>query len=156
DAMASALQSLPPRRSATSEPDDWHWVLRSSANRPVLRAVDPNSDKDKDKDKDKDNASSVAGEQPEDRSLRATVAFMAGAEGAGFGSAGEMTTAFALEKSLFGAGTFSFDGNIGASSGDPSGVLRAAYAHDFGASSRPTFALIYRRFAAPGTFVGNS
>ncbi len=152
DAMAGTLQSLPARRSATSDPDDWHWVLRSSANRPVLRAVEQNSDKDR----DKDNASSVAGEQPEDRSLKATVAFMAGAEGAGFGSAGDMTTAFALEKSLFGAGTFSFDGNIGASSGDPSGVLRAAYAHDFGASSRPTFALIYRRFAAPGTFVGNS
>jgi hypothetical protein len=147
-AMAGAAQSLPARRSPATDPDDWHWVLRSSANRPVLRAVDH--------DNDAANSASASGEQPEDRSLKARVAFFAGSEAGGFGSSGDVTTAFSLEKSLFGSGTFSFDGNIGASSGDPAGVLRASYAHDFGTSQHPTFAVIYRRFAAPGTFVGNS
>jgi hypothetical protein len=148
NAMAGAAQSLPARRSPTTDPDDWHWVLRSSANRPVMRAVDENNGAGK--------AASISGEQPEDRSLKARVAFVAGSDAGGFGSAGDMTTAFLLEKSLFGSGTFSFDGNIGASTGDPAGVLRASYAHDFGSSQHPVFAVIYRRFAAPGTFVGNS
>jgi len=148
NAIAGALQSLPARRSSATEPDDWHWVLRSSANRPVLRAVDQDNQGD-------DAWSSNMGETADDHGLRARVAFIAGSEAGGFGSSGDMTTAFALEKSLF-SSTFSFDGNIGASSGDPSGVLRASYSHDFGASSRPTFSVIYRRFAAPGTTVGNS
>src|SRR5262245_31835222 len=146
NALAGALQSLPARRSVTSEPDDWHWVLRSSANRPVLRAVDPNND----------DSAPQSGEGAEERSLKGRVAFIAGSEAGGFGGAGEMTTAFALEKSLFSSGTFYFNGNIGASSGDPAGVLRASYSQDFGTSQHPVFALIYRRFAAPGTFVGNS
>ncbi|HMF92045.1 MAG TPA: carboxypeptidase-like regulatory domain-containing protein [Candidatus Angelobacter sp.] len=148
NAMASATQALPARRSVATEPDDWHWVLRSSANRPVLRAVD--------QDNNAGDPASAAAEQTDDHSLKARVAFFAGSEAGGFGSAGDMTTAFALEKSLFGSGTFSFDGNIGASSGDPAGVLRASYSQDFGTSQHPVFALIYRRFAAPGTFVGNS
>src|SRR5262249_52850598 len=49
----------------------------------------------------------------------------------------------------------SFDGNIGASA-DPTGVLRASYAHDFGGSSRPTFTVTYRHFATPGNAVQNS
>jgi hypothetical protein len=148
NSMASVAQSLPARRSTTTDPDDWHWVLRSSANRPVLRAVDHENDAS--------SPVSASGEQAEDRSLKARVAFVAGSEAEGFGSAGDMTTAFALEKSLFGSGTFSFDGNIGASTGEPAGVLRASYAHDFGTSQHPVFAVIYRRFAAPGTFLGSS
>jgi hypothetical protein len=151
-AMSSVAQSLPARRSVTTEPDDWHWVLRSS-NRPVLRAVDHQDNGNNDTSS---AASSATGEQPEDRSLRTRVAFFAGSDAGGFGSAGDMTTAFALEKSVFGSGTFSLDGDIGASPGDPAGVLRASYSHDFGMTQRPTFAVIYRRFAAPGTFVGNS
>src|SRR5215471_17799025 len=69
-AMSSVAQSLPARRSVTTEPDDWHWVLRSS-NRPVLRAVDH---------QDNNDTSSAAGEQPEDRGLRTRVAFFAGSE----------------------------------------------------------------------------
>jgi len=57
---------------------------------------------------------------------------------------------------MFSSGTFSFNGNIGASAGDPTGVLRASYAHDFGDSSRPTFTVTYRHFAAPGAAVQNS
>jgi len=152
--LADALKMMPPRRTEADEPDDWHWTLRSAANRPVLRVLE------KDKDSDDSAAMIVVShnrtEQGSDRSVKASVALMAGAEAGGFGSAGDVTTSFALEKSLFSSGTLSFNGNIGASAGDPSGVLRASYAHDFGDSSRPVFTVTYRHFAAPGAAVQNS
>lgn len=150
--LADALKLLPPRRTKASEPDDWHWTLRSSANRPVLRVVE----------EDKNSKGLVVvsrNDSPEaatDKALKGRVAFMAGSEAEGFGSAGDMTTAFALQKSMFSAGTFSLKGNIGATSGDPTGILRASYAHDFGDNSRPTFTITYRHFAPPGAAVENS
>src|SRR5262249_32834641 len=148
---ADALKLIPSRRSETDEPDDWHWTLRSTANRPILRVLE----------KDKDSSDSAAmvvvshnnPERGDDRAVKASVAFIAGAEGGGFGSAGDVTAAFALEKSMFSSGTFSFNGNIGASAGDPTGVLRASYAQNFGDASRPTFTVTYRHFAAPGAAV---
>ena len=150
--LADALKMLPPRRTPQTEADDWHWTLRSSANRPVLRVVEEDK-----KDKGLIVVSrSQNPEHPQDRDLTGHVAFLAGAEADGFGSAGDMTTAFALQKSMFSSGTLSLNGNIGANSGDPTGILRASYAHDFGDSSRPTFTVTYRHFAAPGTAVENS
>jgi len=148
--ISDALQSLPARRSERTQPDDWHWTLRSATSRPVLRAVDPGGNTD--------NATtqSVVREKREDRSVKGTIAFIAGSEAEGFGSASDMTTAFALEKSLFASGTLTFDGNIGASAGDPAGVLRASYSHDFGDVSQPTVTVTYRRFASPGVVVENS
>jgi len=151
--LADALKLLPPSRSKNSEPDDWHWTLRSAANRPVLRALEEDKTTDK-------GGLVVVSRAPEslqnaDR-LKGRVAFIAGAQADGFGSAGDMTTAFALEKSLFSAGTLMLNGNIGATAGDPSGVVRASYAHDFGDSSRPTITLTYRHFAIPGIAVENS
>jgi hypothetical protein len=151
--IAEALLAMPPRRSATSKPDDWHWTLRSSANRPVLRVVAANDDQS---DDSASQPASTAGEKPENRSLKARVAFIAGSEAEGFGGSGDMTTAFSLEKSLFSDGTFSFAGNIGSAAGDPAGILRASYSHDFGPGSHPTFTVTYRRFAAPGVAVENS
>src|SRR6266852_1414600 len=146
--LADAMKFLPARRSPATEPDDWHWTLRSAANRPVLRIWE--------KDKDKNDGESPVvvsnrSENSENRALKASVAFIAGSEADGFGSAGDVTTSFALEKSLFNSGTISFNGNIGTSSGDPTGVLRASYAHDLGNASRPTFTVTYRHFAAPGS-----
>jgi hypothetical protein len=149
--LVDALKLLPPQRTKTTEADDWHWTLRSSANRPVLRVVEP--------DKETKGLVVVSRENPEpggDRSLKARVAFLAGSEAEGFGSAGDMTTAFALQKSMFSSGVFSFNGNIGANAGDPTGVLRASYSHDFGAASRPTMTITYRHFAVPGATVENS
>ncbi|HKD79456.1 MAG TPA: carboxypeptidase-like regulatory domain-containing protein [Candidatus Angelobacter sp.] len=152
--LNDALKLIPPRRSDNDEPDDWHWTLRSAGNRPVLRVLE--------KDKDSDDADSmivvshIGSEHGESRPVKASVAFIAGAEAGGFGGTGDVTTAFALEKSLFSSGTLSFNGNIGALAGDPTGVLRASYAHDFGDNSRPTFTVTYRHFAAPGTAVQNS
>src|SRR5512146_640111 len=42
--LADALKLLPPRRTTATAPDDWHWTLRSSANRPVLRALEKDKD----------------------------------------------------------------------------------------------------------------
>jgi hypothetical protein len=152
--LADALKLMPVRRSETDEPDDWHWTLRSAANRPILRL-------EKDKDSSDNSSMVVVSQNKSERGgnqlpVKASVAFIAGAEAGGFGSAGDVTTAFALEKSLFSSGTLSFNGNIGASSGDPTGVLRASYAHNIGDSSRPTFTVTYRHFAAPGVAVQNS
>ncbi|HEV8491522.1 MAG TPA: carboxypeptidase-like regulatory domain-containing protein [Candidatus Angelobacter sp.] len=152
--LADALKLMPVRRSETDEPDDWHWTLRSAANRPILRL-------EKDKDSSDNSSMVVVSHNKSERGgsqlpVKASVAFIAGAEAGGFGSAGDVTTAFALEKSLFSSGTLSFNGNIGASSGDPTGVLRASYAHNIGDSSRPTFTVTYRHFATPGVAVQNS
>lgn len=144
--LADALQLLPPRRSSSSDADDWHWTLRSAANRPILRF-------------DEKQGPLVVvsnSEGSDDHILKARVAFIAGAEAEGFGSAGEVTTSFALEKSLFTSGTLSFNGNIDSTSGHPNGVLRASYAHDFGTGSHPQFTVTYRHLASPGMAVQNA
>ncbi len=143
--LADAINLIPNRRSSNADPDDWHWTLRSSVNRPVLRMAD--------------TGPLVVVENPEpgeDHDLKARVAFIAGAEADGFGSAGEMTTAFSLEKSLFAADTFSFNGDIGSTSGEATGIVRASYAHDFGSGSRPQLTVTYRHLATPGLAVQNA
>jgi hypothetical protein len=144
NALADSQKLLPWKPSGAA-PDDWHWTLRSSANRPILRMQD-----------DRNTAPGGAQEKTADHSLKAQVAFMAGSDAEGFGGTGDVTTSFALRKSLFTDGMLSFSGNIAAASGDPAGVVEASYEHDFGAASHPVFALAYRRFAAPGAVVPNS
>jgi len=143
--LADALQLLPAPRSSSSDPDDWHWTLRSTANRPILRVAD-------------DGPLVVCNsENPADHVLKARVAFLAGSEADGFGSAGEVTTSFSLEKSLFTSGTFSFNGNIDSASGQPNGVLRASYTHAFEITgSHPRFTVTYRHLASPGLAVQNA
>ena len=145
--LADALKLIPSRRPPNADPDEWHWTLRSAANRPVLRVFD------------KGPLVVVSNsEDPDDHVLKARVAFIAGTDADGFGSAGEMTTAFSLEKSLFTSGTFSLNGDIGSSTGagDPNGVLRASYSHDFGGFSRPQLTVTYRHLASPGLAVQNA
>lgn len=145
--LADALKLIPHRPAGDAGPDDWHWTLQSSANRPVLRI-------------DEDGPVVVLArsrEEADDRSLKARVAFIAGAQADGFGSAGEMTTSFALEKSLFSSGMFSFNGDLDTASGEPTGVLRASYRQDLGGSvSGPALTLTYRRLASPGAAVQNA
>src|SRR5215472_8499366 len=38
--LADAINLIPSRRSPNSDPDEWHWTLRSAANRPILRVFD--------------------------------------------------------------------------------------------------------------------
>jgi hypothetical protein len=143
--LSDALKLVPSRRAPNSDPDDWHWTLRSAANRPILRIFN--------------DGPPVVVENPEEadeRALKASVAFIAGSDADGFGSVGEMTTAFSLEKSIFSSGTFSFNGDVGTSYGEPTGVLRASYAHDFGNGSKPRLTLTYRHLASPGMAVQNA
>ncbi|HLJ27534.1 MAG TPA: carboxypeptidase-like regulatory domain-containing protein [Candidatus Angelobacter sp.] len=143
--LADAINLIPNRRSPNSDADEWHWTLRSAANRPILRVFD--------------NGPLVVVENPEaaeDHILKARVAFIAGSEADGFGSDGEMTTAFSLEKSLFASGMFSVNGDIGNAYGEPSGIVRASYAHDFGNGSRPKVTVTYRHLASPGLAVQNA
>jgi len=140
--LEDAIGLIPSRRSPDADPDDWHWTLRSTSNRPVLRVFEGGP-------LVVENA-----ETPSDRDLKASVAFIAGADGDNFGGS-EVSTAFSLEKSLFTSGLFSVNGNIGNSPGETSsGVIRASYSHDFGTGSRPQLAVIYRY--SPGLAIQNS
>ena len=133
--LFEAIQMMPTRRNSPQDEDDWKWTLRSAGNRPILRVLD-----------DGDAVVVASADHPDDRRLKAHVAFVAGSEAAGFGSTAEASTAFTLERSLFSSGTLSFKGNVGYGNGEPGGVLRATYSHQFG-SSRPQVALTARRFA---------
>ena len=77
--LADALKMIPARRSDTDGPDDWHWTLRSAANRPILRVLE--------KDKDSSDSGSLVvvshknSESGGDRAVKASVAFIAGGSG---------------------------------------------------------------------------
>ncbi len=137
--LFEALQMSPPQRRLNSDDDDWKWTLRSQANRPILRAVEGSDPK----------LVAVSGETG-DHALKGRLAFVAGSEAGGFGSAGDMSTAFVLEHSLFSSGTVSLGGNVGYGAGaSPGSVVRAAYAQQLPDGSRPEVALTVRRFASP-------
>lgn len=150
--LSDAMKLIPQRRPVQADPDDWHWTLKSSAGRPVLRIYDDGPMVVVSKG---DSRSDSRAEEADDRVLKARVAFIAGSQADGFGSTGEMTTAFSLEKSLFSSGLLSFNGNVDTSTGDPNGVLRASYSGDFG-SSRPTVTITYRHLASPGAALQNA
>lgn len=143
--LADALKFLPPRRDVSTDPDDWHWTLRSTVNRPVLRALEQDTDQDGSLIVVSSNANA---ETQKDQALKARVGFLAGD--------GDVTTSFALEKSIFSAGVFALNGNISGQSSDPTGVIRASYTHQLGEVSQPAVTITYRRFAFPGTALENS
>jgi hypothetical protein len=133
--LYEAMQLMPLRGRTATEDDDWRWTLRSMANRPLLRVLD-----------DGPLVVVSQSEGAQDKVLKARVAFLAGTEGSGFGNAADSATSFNVEKSMFSAGTFSFDGNVGNATGAPT-VLRASFAHEFSNGSRPQVAITVRRFA---------
>ncbi len=135
--LFEAMQLLPTPR-ATSDEDGWKWTLRSAANRPILRVMD--------------NGPMVVTKGNE-RTLKARVAFVAGSQAEGFGSAGEMSTNFSLERSIFSSGTLSLGGNVGYGAGPQDGVVRASYSHRMGDGSTPELTLTMRRFATPDSVV---
>ncbi len=114
----------------TSDDDDWKWTLRSVANRPVLRVFDP--------------ATGI--EQP-DHDVKASVAFLAGSEAAGYGTGSDLSTAFSVERSIFSASRVGLSGNVGYGDGLPTAVLRVMYSHFLPDGSGPSMAVTMRRFA---------
>ncbi len=138
--LFEALQLLPARKQGATQDDDWKWTLRSTSNRPILRVVE-------------EGPLVVASktESANDRVLKARVAFLAGSDAGGFGSSGDMSTAFTLERSMFSSGTVSLNGDVGAGNGAVTNtVLRAAYQHKMSDGSDPRLALTVRRFTTPG------
>ncbi len=129
-----AVQLLPQRRASAQQDDDWKWTLRTVASRPILRVVD-------------DPAAAQGTNR--DHNLKAEVAFVAGSENGGFGSAGDMTTQFRLQQSIFSSGTLSLGGNVGYPSGVPAAVVQAGYSHETEGGSRPEVSLTVRHFATP-------
>jgi Carboxypeptidase regulatory-like domain len=139
NSLFDAIQAVPGHGAV--EQEDWKWVLRSSSNRPILRALpDP------------------AGQAPlsvEDSSksheLKGTLSLVAGSASEGFGSTSDMNTGFSVERSVFASDRIGLWGNIGYSGTAgvaPASVVRASYVHKMDNGSAPEFALTARSLPA--------
>ncbi|HEY7352187.1 MAG TPA: carboxypeptidase-like regulatory domain-containing protein [Terriglobales bacterium] len=136
-----ALQITPRRGSA--DDGDWDWVLRSAAERPVLRILP-------------DGSPVMVADKSASPDLKGTLSFVAGASSQGFGSLSEMSTGFLVEKSIFSSGTLTFNGNVGYGPQLPNAVLRTSYKHRMANGSTPEVALTMRRLAAPDLGMRNA
>jgi hypothetical protein len=148
--LAEAIRLLPPRQISPQDQDDWKWILRSTSSRPILRFDDQQGFV---------LASSAGTDVRADRDLHAIkgrVAFMAGAQADGFGSAPDYGTSFDVQQGLFSSDTISFDGRVGNGNGQPAGVIRTTYKHQFANGDTPTFAVTLRRTAPSGTAITNA
>jgi hypothetical protein len=133
--LFQAMQLAPMRGPA--DEDDWKWVLRSSANRPILRVLEDGS------------PAVVSSSEQDNHELKGTLSFVAGSPSEGFGSASDVSTGFSVERSIFSSGTVAVRGNVGYGSGSPAAVLRASYIHKMDNGSEPQVAFTMRRLAAP-------
>jgi len=139
--LFEAVQTIPVR--SQSDQDDWKWVLRSSANRPILRVLD---------DKSANNSAALMGDSVRaGHELKGSLSFLAGTASDGFGGASDMSTGFSVERSLFSSNTIGLWGNIGYGSASPASVLRASFSHKMEDGSEPQFALTMRNLPAPFT-----
>jgi hypothetical protein len=136
-----ALQFTP--RQGTSEDGDWDWVLRSAANRPVLRILP-------------DGSPVMVADKSTSADLKGTLSFVAGAPSQGFGSISDMSTGFTVEKSVFASGTLTFNGNVGYGSALPNAVLRSSYKHRMANGSTPEIAFTMRRLSSPDLGIHNA
>jgi hypothetical protein len=135
--LLDAVQLVPARGS--DDPDDWKWVLRSSANRPILRLVNNPS-------------SAPAGRSGNAfRDVTGTLSFLAGSASEGFGSSSDMSTGFSVEKSIFSTGTVALKGDVGYGTSTPDAVLRASYSREMANGSTPQIAVTVRHLSSPDT-----
>src|SRR5579884_427950 len=136
-----ALQISP--RRGNSDDGDWDWVLRSAANRPVLRILP-------------DGSAVMVADKSSSTDLRGTVSFVAGAASNGFGSISDMSTGFKVEKSVFANGTLTVNGDVGYGPALPNAVLRSSYKHRMANGSTPEIAFTMRRLSAPDLGIHNA
>ena len=141
--LFQAIQ-LAPARGAEEE-DDWKWVLRSAANRPILRVLP-----------DGTPVMVSQGNDSESREMKGSLSFLAGSPSQGFGSAADMSTGFSVEKSMFTSGTVALRGDLGHGTDSPDAVLRASYRHTMANGSQPQVAFTMRRFSSPDEGLRNS
>ena len=133
--LFQAIQLAPMRGPA--DEDDWKWVLRSVANRPILRVLEESS------------PTVASSSEQDNHELKGTLSFVAGSPSEGFGSASDVSTGFSVERSIFSSGTVAVRGNVGYGGGSPAAVLRASYTHKMDNGSQPQVAFTMRRLAAP-------
>ena len=139
---------LAPARGA-GDNDDWKWVLRSSANRAVLRMLDDGPPAN-------GSASTASAGEQGKRDLTGSLYFLAGSDSDGFGGAQDLSTAFSVEKSIFASGTVSVLGNVGYGSGPSAAVVRASYSHKMANGSTPQLAFTLRSLPSPGASLHNA
>jgi hypothetical protein len=132
--LFDAVQSAPWK--GPSDEDDWKWVLRSASNRPILRVV-------------QSTAKNTPAVVPGDRNLKGSLSFLAGSPSVGFGSVSDMSTTFAVEKSILATGTLAVRGDVGYGEGLPAAVVRASYRHKMANGSQPQVGLTVRNLPAP-------
>jgi hypothetical protein len=132
-----------PRRGAADD-GDWDWVLRSTANRPVLRMLP-------------DGSGVVLARARDARpDLTGTVSFVAGSSSQGFGSVSDMSTGFLVEKSFFSSDTLRFKGDLGYGPGLPNAVVRTSYKHQMPNGSTPQISFTMRRLSSPDLGLRNA
>jgi Carboxypeptidase regulatory-like domain len=129
-----ALEVSP--RRGNFEDDNWDWVLRSAANRPVLRILP-------------DGSPAMVSDTSSSSDLKAALSFVAGTSSEGFGSTSDMSTGFLVEKSIFSRGTLTLDGDVGYGAASPSAVVRSSYKHQMANGSTPEIAFTMRRLSSP-------
>ncbi len=134
------IQLVPAR--GKEDTDDWKWVLRSAADRPILRLLDEPSPKPQ--------------SEKGDSTLKGTVSFLAGSASDGFGGESDMSTGFSLERSIFSSGTVALHGDVGYGDGVPDAIFRASYSHKLGNGSAPEVALTVRHLSSPDVSLRNS
>jgi len=139
--LFEAIQLGPHRGPADA--DDWKWVLRSPANRPILRMLSAGPQVAA------ANTNQVSESSNDDHQIKAVVSFLAGSPSEGFGSASDMSTGFSVEKQVFSAGTVGLGGSFGYGEGAQGGVLRASYRHALGNGSEPQLMLTMRTLQTP-------
>ncbi len=140
--LFDAVQFAPRRGPADN--GDWEWVLRSTANRPILRMLPDGS------------PAVVAANVDSSPDLRGTLSFLAGSPSQGFGSLSDMSTVVTLEKSLFSTNTLRFGGNLGYGEGVPNAVIRASFKHEMANGSSPEIAFTMRRLSSPDLGLRNA
>ncbi len=129
---------LAPTRDIAAD-DDWKWVLRSSANRPILRVVKANA-----------NSGVTQNSQNNDtHDFKGTLSFLAGSPSEGFGSTSDMSTGFSVERSIFSDGTIKLGGNVGYGDLVPATVLRVSYNKTLANGSQPQVSITFKNLASP-------
>ncbi|HEX8814987.1 MAG TPA: carboxypeptidase-like regulatory domain-containing protein [Terriglobales bacterium] len=141
--LFEAVELAPPRDSSAA-PDDWKWVLRSGANRPLLRMVD-------------DPGSVTSAESRPDSHVSGSLAFVAGytPDAVGANSSG-VGTAFSVERPVFGSDTIGLRGNVGYGTSSPASVLRASFGQSDETPFAPKASLTVQSLPAPYTMPGAS
>ncbi len=119
-------------RSDATQGDDWQWMLRSVARRPILRVVDPQ-----------------AAAERRDPVMKAGISFVAGSDSQGYGGGSDASTQFSFEHSVLSSGSLAFDGNVGYGEAFPSALVRATYSQELSNGSTPEISFTARRLAPP-------